>query len=240
MNTFHTKGVILKRINYGEADRIITAFTEVFGKISFIAKGSRKIKSKIAGAIELFYISDLVLSKGKNLYILTSSSIIKPFTPEQDLASIKLGGYIAEVILKTVPEDSPNTKIYSLLEEVFGGFNKNINPLLLMAFFSIQYTQLSGVSPNLEACAKCGAKLSNNIYFSNSANGLLDLKCSHLHYDSKLIEVNTIKAWRYMTTNNLIQASKLNVPTKNIEELNSFSLDYLQRTAQLTFKSNNI
>ncbi|MEI7690581.1 MAG: DNA repair protein RecO [bacterium] len=240
MNNFHTKGVILKRINYGEADRIITTFTNDFGKINFIAKGSRKIRSKTAGAIELFYISDLVLSKGKNLYILNSSSIIKPFLPQQDLTSIKLGGYIAEVIIKTIPDDSPNDKIYSLLEEVFGSFNQDINLSLLGAYFSIQYIQLSGVSPNLEVCTKCGIKPSTEIYFSNAANGLLDKSCAQFFHDSKKIEINTIKSWRYMTSNNLPQANKLNIPTNDIEELNQYSFDYLQKTAQLTFRSKGL
>jgi len=240
MNNFHTKGVILKRINYGEADRIITTFTKDFGKINFIAKGSRKIKSKTAGAIELFYISDLVLSKGKNLYILNSSSIIKPFLPHQDLTSIKLGGYIAETIIKTIPDDSPNDKIYSLLEEVFGTFNQDINLSLLGAYFSVQYIQLSGVSPNLETCTKCGVKPSTKVYFSNSANGLLDKGCAKFFRDSKNIKINTIKSWRYMLSNNLLQTNKLKIPISAIEELNQSSFDYLRKTAQLTFRSKDL
>ena len=52
--TYKTEGIILKRINFGEADRILTSYTKHFGKISLLAKGVRKITSRKGGNIELF------------------------------------------------------------------------------------------------------------------------------------------------------------------------------------------
>ena len=65
MNRYQTEGIILKRVDFKEADRIITFITPDKGKIGAIAKGVRKPKSKLAGGIELLTISDLGLIRGK-------------------------------------------------------------------------------------------------------------------------------------------------------------------------------
>lgn len=65
MKTLSTDGIILRRIDYGEADRIITFLTKDYGKIRVMAKGVRRQKSKMAGGIELFSVSELHFIKGK-------------------------------------------------------------------------------------------------------------------------------------------------------------------------------
>jgi DNA repair protein RecO (recombination protein O) len=76
MNIIKTHGIVLKRTNFGEADRIVQILTPEYGKISMMAKGVRKEKSKLAQAIELFSISEFVIRKGKReIYILTSARL---------------------------------------------------------------------------------------------------------------------------------------------------------------------
>ncbi|MCA9348456.1 DNA repair protein RecO, partial [Candidatus Saccharibacteria bacterium] len=60
-----TRAIILRRINYGEADRILTMLTSDFGKIRLIAKGVRKQKSRMAGGLELFGVSEINFIKGR-------------------------------------------------------------------------------------------------------------------------------------------------------------------------------
>ena len=63
--TTTTSAIILKRVDYGEADRILTLLTPDHGKLSLMAKGVRKIKSKLAGGIELFSISTITFAEGR-------------------------------------------------------------------------------------------------------------------------------------------------------------------------------
>ena len=69
MGTYKTRGIIIKRSNYSEADRILTIYTEKLGKIRVNAKGIRKIKSKLAGSLEPFCLTDFVIAEGRNLDI---------------------------------------------------------------------------------------------------------------------------------------------------------------------------
>src|SRR5438105_13293621 len=77
---FSTTGIVLARTDYGEADRILTFLTPDHGKVKAIAKGVRKIKSKLAGGIELFSVSDISLVIGRGeLNTLTSTRLIKHY-----------------------------------------------------------------------------------------------------------------------------------------------------------------
>ncbi len=76
MTVFRTEAIVLRRTNYGEADRIIQLLTPK-GKYSAMARGVRREKSKLAGAIELFGVCDVVMQEGKgDLAVLTSARLI--------------------------------------------------------------------------------------------------------------------------------------------------------------------
>lgn len=76
MKPVRTKAIVLRRTNYGEADRILQFLTPEHGKISAMAKGVRREKSKLAGAVELFAISDVSLVSGKgDIWTLTGAKM---------------------------------------------------------------------------------------------------------------------------------------------------------------------
>src|SRR6266550_6261884 len=78
MQTIRTEAIILRRTNYGEADRILNLLTPEHGKISAIAKGVRKTKSKLAGGLELFATCDITVLRGKSdMGTISSARLIK-------------------------------------------------------------------------------------------------------------------------------------------------------------------
>ncbi len=128
--TYKTEGIIIKRINYGEADKILTVFTREHGKVAVLAKGIRKLTSRKKGNLELFNRSLLYIARGKALDIIAETEIID-FFPQNEVGFEKLGKiyYLAEVIDRLVPEKVPERKIY----EMFTNFiknEKNLNDIL--------------------------------------------------------------------------------------------------------------
>lgn len=73
MPSYKTIGIILRRTNYGDADRIYTFITPAHGKVEGIAKGVRRMKAKLGSHLELFSVIELMLAKGKNLDVITSA-----------------------------------------------------------------------------------------------------------------------------------------------------------------------
>lgn len=104
------QGFVLKRSNFGEADKLLTIFTRESGKIKVIGKGIRKIKSRRAPHLELFNIVDIMVHTGTSLNIVTEAKANSNFAPD-----LKTTGYlffISEVLDKLLPEDQAHPDIY--------------------------------------------------------------------------------------------------------------------------------
>ena len=116
MSSYKTEGVILKRLNYGEADRILTIYTKYRGKIRAIAKGVRKITSRKGGNVELFNHCVLFLAEGRNLDIVTEAQVVNSFSRlSNDLEKTAAGFYLVELIDQLTPDGQINRQVFDLL-----------------------------------------------------------------------------------------------------------------------------
>lgn len=120
MRSYKTEGIILKRSNYGEADRILTAFTKHHGKIKILAKGVRRIKSRRGPNVELFNWTTLFLHKGKNFDLLGETEVKDSFSPlRTDLQKIGICYQVCELIDGLCPEGQENRRVFDLSVDTF-------------------------------------------------------------------------------------------------------------------------
>lgn len=124
--SFSTSGIVLAKIDYGEADRIFFVLTSDFGKLPFIAKGIRKPKSKKRGFLEVFNFVRLEASRGLNLDIITEVEVVRSFSKiRHDLKRMTLAYYFAEVLLKILPEGEENKRVFDLAIFYFSQLEKS-------------------------------------------------------------------------------------------------------------------
>lgn len=113
---YSSEGIVLSRKNYGEADRILIVFSKNFGKLSLLAKGIRKIKSKKRGHLEIFSKIKFSAIKGHGFDIMTEAETINDFAGVRiNLNKISLAYYFCEVVNKITHEDGRPSTIYGLL-----------------------------------------------------------------------------------------------------------------------------
>lgn len=118
MRSYKTEGIVVKRKNFGEADRILTIFTKKNGKIKIKAIGVRKINSRRSPHVELLNYSLLTLYKGQNLPILTEAQTINSFQKiKNDLTKIGFAYHLCELIDGLCPENQENKEVFFLLEK---------------------------------------------------------------------------------------------------------------------------
>ena len=134
MSTFTTEGVILKRKDMGEADRVITAWTLKFGKVSLIAKGVRRITSRRAGNVEVLNRVKLHVYKGRN-YILSEAESIETFQNiKANLTLSTAAFHIIELIDRLTVEEQMNPLIYNLLIQTLQLLDRNPRQIFIRAF----------------------------------------------------------------------------------------------------------
>jgi len=128
MSNYKTEGVILKRSNYGEADRILTIYTKHYGKIRAIAKGVRKITSRKGGNLELFNHCVLFLARGRNLDIVTEAQVVNSFSRlGDDLEKAAGAFYLVELIDQLTPDGQVNRQVFDLLIEGLAQISADAN-----------------------------------------------------------------------------------------------------------------
>jgi DNA repair protein RecO (recombination protein O) len=152
MNQIVTKGIVLRRTDFGEADRIVVLLTPDHGKLSLVAKGVRRLKSKLAGGIELFSVSSITFIKGRgDLGTLISARLEQNFSSiVKDIGRVQLGYDLIKLLNKTVEDDS-EPEFFTLLEQSFAALDDPAIPTaLIRIWFTAQMLRLTGHIPNIE------------------------------------------------------------------------------------------
>ncbi len=150
MNSLRTPAIVLRRTNYGEADRILQLLTPT-GKRSVMAKGVRREKSRLAGGIELFAICDVVIGEGKgDLGILTSARLVYFYRHIMEDYDRMQFAYESIKLITKVSEMIDEPEWFDVLGEVYKGLDNFSVPLqLVQTWFYLRYAALTGYELNL-------------------------------------------------------------------------------------------
>ena len=125
MIMYKTQGIIIKRKNLGEYDRLLTVYTKEFGKILVKAKSIRKNQSKLRGHLELFLFTHLMIAPGKGFDIITGAETIESFPYlHKDLPCLTATYYLSELIDKLIVGQEQDEEIWKLFYSTFQQLNQ--------------------------------------------------------------------------------------------------------------------
>lgn len=173
MRQLVSTAIILSRTDYGEADRILTVLTPDFGKLTLIAKGVRRIKSKLAGGIELFSVSEITFIKGRGeVGTLVSTRLVRYYEHiVGDLERTMLGYELIKQLHK-ITEDEPEPEYFEVMQSSFEALNdKDISLQVIRFWFATQLLRLNGHTPNLQTDDR-GEKLSASQTYEFSSESM--------------------------------------------------------------------
>lgn len=177
MPSIRTRGIIIKRFNLGESDRILTIITPDRGKIRAIAKGVRRPGSKLSGYLELFHYNEYMLAEGKNLDIVTSATTIDNLLGVgQSLKQVGLAYYIAETVDKLIEETQDAEPMFDLIYGTLRSLGEGGASIeALKSHFEINLLTTLGFRPELNRCVECGQEIdSSSAWFAPAMGGVLD------------------------------------------------------------------
>ncbi len=162
---FSTTAILLRKIEYGDHDYIITFLTRSHGKISVIAKNAKKSVQRFSGALDLFslnHIECVFPKKNKNrMVILTQAEPENVFVDIRfDLVKVSYASYWCEILYLWMEEGQPQDSLYDLLHFCLGMLSRSvIDPAVLSLFFQIRFMTTSGFAPNMDGCEQCKTAL---------------------------------------------------------------------------------
>lgn len=233
------KGIVISTVDYKESSKIINIFTENDGIIGLIARGSKRINSKLAvGTNTLsygyFYIQEK--SSGAILKSLLEIEIIDNFKNiRKDIIKSNYSLYLLELSSKVYKHDN-NNMIYKLLLDSLYKINENFNPKVITNILELKLLENLGIKPIIDKCVSCGAK-DNIVTISSYKGGYL---CNNCVKDEKIFNIKTIKLIRMFFYVDIKNITKLEITNNIIEEINMFINDYYERYSGLYLKSREL
>jgi DNA repair protein RecO (recombination protein O) len=177
-----TVAITLKSRKWGEADRIVTLYAKQLGKIRAVARGARRLKSRMGAALEPLTMCELNLfeKSGDSLYRVSQVDLIEPFVKfREDLGLMGAAARMANVVGAVTPDGDPDPELFDTLEQGLRSLVTSDDPELTALLFQIRLLGLTGFRPQTDHCAACGkTRVIHEPQFSPASGGLVCATCA--------------------------------------------------------------
>lgn len=222
MPTYQADAIVLRRLDYGEADRIVTLLTREHGKLSAIAKGSRRARARAANGLDLFTRSRMMLAKGHNLDVVAQAE--RRGDVRHISGNLQRTAYaclVAEVADKVLEERHPVDDVFELVVSTIERLNApERSPRAENAWFLMRILDVLGYQPQLIDCASCNESLPEAAaWFSPLLGGVLCRRCGAHDQAGSPVSVNGLKILRVMVAGDAALYDRLKLSTELLHEV---------------------
>jgi len=222
--SFTDEGIVLRRVNYAEADRVLTVLTREHGKVGVIVRGVRRAGSRMAAQTDLFERSRMQLAEGRGeLLVLAQAQRASGPPPglTGDPRRSACAAVIAELTDRVLEGHHPDPEVYAL---VAGSLDElgdpGRDPRRALVWFGRQMIDRLGYAPQLERCASCSRPLAEAAaVFSAPGGGLLCPDCRPGDPSAIACSVRAIKVLRVAAAGDAATWDRLRLDPKTLSTL---------------------
>lgn len=190
MAVYKSKGIVLRSIRYGEADRILDLYTPDGGLVPAIAKGIRRTKSRFGARLEPFSCVEFMAYGGRTLDTVTQVEVLRSFRGiRENLGRLEVAGAMIRSMRALSAGGEPDRRVFNLLFHALDALeNRETDLRPVEVAFGLKLAMLAGYAPQLDACAGCeqdpGAANGAHLYFSPGLGSLLCAGCRNAAPDA--------------------------------------------------------
>lgn len=221
---YRTEGIVIRRSDVGEADRILTLYTPNRGKVHLVARGVRRPGSRMAGHVEMLTHSSFLVARGRNLDIVTQAQTLRAFPALRgDLARIGWACYLAELLDRMTAEETENYPAFQLLLEALEHLERGAPAELIARAYELHLLSILGYRPQMFRCVSCEREVeAQEQAFSATLGGVLCPRCRGEDGRARTLSLEGLKVLRYLQRNSLDDAGHLRLGDgcrKEVEDL---------------------
>ncbi len=231
------EGIVIRRVDYGENNKIITIYTREWGKIGVMARGANKPKSRLSSVTQLFYYGYFLVKGSSGLGSLSQGEPIASFRHiREDIVSTAYASYIIELLDKATDEKKPNPFLFELVYQTLQCINEGYDPEVITAIYEMKMLSVLGVPPVLDRCVSCQAT-EGEYSFSIREGGFLCHRCKEKDPYRLLISAQTVKLLRIFYHFDLSRLGNISLKEATKKELKLVIESYYNEYSGLSLKS---
>jgi len=175
---YRVEGIVLRSMDYGEGNKIVTLLTGTNGKAGVLIRGAKKVKSRHASLAQPFTYGEFVYFRGSGLATLNSGEIIEShhiLREQLDLAAY--ASYAAELTDRSLQDDEATGFHFEQLKACLGALQEGKDAQIVTHLYEMRILELSGYAPELDECVNCGSA-QGPFRLSAQAGGILCPRCA--------------------------------------------------------------
>lgn len=245
MGSFLVHGIILQHNNFREVDRLLTVYTEEMGKLQVIARGARKISSKMAGSLEPLLEVQMMFVHGRYNNTVTSVEVLNSWQPlKTDVDKVQFANYISMILDRSTRDQQRDGRIFHLYKGTLEAIEKQ--PFLSQQrsittwFFVWQLLFYLGHQPELNNCLNCRIKIAaKKNFFTMSKGGVICSSCRSQSRGNVSISNNAIKILRLLISQPRDTLNNIIIGRSIMTELDGLTTSYLNYTQEGDFRIND-
>jgi DNA repair protein RecO (recombination protein O) len=236
---YRVEGLVIRSIDYGENNKIITLLTPTYGKQGIVVRGAKKLKSRYGSLAQLFTYGDYSYYKTGTLGTLNSGEIIESFRElREGLEGPAYASYAAELTDRAINDEEAAAYLFHQLKACQIALAGGKDPQVVLRVYEMKVTSSAGYAPVLDECVNCGRQ-EGPFRFSCSAGGALCLPCTHRDPAALELEETVWKLLRAFSGLDMRRLGNITVRDSSKRQLQLVMRRWLDTHLSLNLKSRN-
>jgi DNA repair protein RecO (recombination protein O) len=239
---YKTEAIVLRTMDLGEADRVLTVLTPRLGKLRVIGKGVRRTRSRLGGGLEPFSDVHLVLAVGRTFDMVTQVALEEPHLAlRNDLHSTAAAWYVVELIDRFCEGAAESHAAFVLLAQALSALDAPTDAVsreVVARWFELHLLDAMGFRPELSRCLECGAEITpDGNAFSPVAGGVLCASCASGVLGARTISPDALKIMRHLQRSELAAVLRLSLAVRLHREVERLLHDTVSAVLERELRS---
>lgn len=231
------EGIVIRTMDYGETNKIVTIYTRESGKIGLMARGAKKTKSRLSSISQLFTYGQYLFIRGGGLGTLRQGEIIHSYRGlRSDLFKTAYTAYIVELLDKVTEQDKNNPFLFEVLYQTLNYIDEGLDPEVLAMIFEVKVLPAAGILPELNHCTNCGRR-EGSFVFSVAEGGLLCRRCQYIDERHLKISERALYLLRLFLNVDLNRLGKVSLKPQTKRKLKTVISQYYEEYSGIRLKS---
>lgn len=239
---YRAEGIVIRSMDYGEGNKIITLCTEKSGKVGVLVRGAKKVKSRHAALTQPFTYGEYVFFRsGTGLGTLNAGEIIESHhLLREDLLKAAYSSYACELLDKVLQDEETGAFWFQQLKACLAALEEDKDPQIIIHLYEMKILQAAGYGPELNVCISCGQERKDeDMLLSPRLGGLLCKHCKHHDPPAVTLSPRTLKLLRLFSRLDLRRLGSVDVKEETKAELKKAMRGLMDMQLGLRLKSQN-
>ncbi|WP_340386899.1 DNA repair protein RecO [Paenibacillus sp. FSL E2-0151] len=236
---YRVEGIVIRSMDYGEGNKIITLCTESGGKVGVLVRGAKKPKSRHAALVQPFTYGQYVYFRNTGLGTLNAGEIVESYHElREDLVKASYASYACELLERVLQDEETGTFWFKQLKACLQALKEEKDPVVITSLYEMKILQASGYGPQFDECISCNQERPDEqLFISPRLGGVLCRACKHFDPPAMSVSPKALKLLRLFAQLDLQRLGNISVSESTRDEIKKLMRAFMDHQLGLNLKS---